>query len=145
VAVADLDSMLEAEEGCSIAELFERAGEDYFRARERELLALTVEAGVRVLACGGGAVLDPAARARLGGRCRVVWLEVSPAEAARRVAAETSTRPLLDGGPSPDRLRELLERRRELYAETAEVRVSTDGRTPAEVADAVIAALGIGA
>ena len=93
VAVADLDSMLEAEEGCTVADLFERAGEDYFRRRESELLALALGAGVRVLACGGGVVLDPAHRALLEERCRVVWLEVSPPEAARRVSAEPGRRP----------------------------------------------------
>src|SRR2546428_7633249 len=63
--VADLDAMIEAEEGSSVAELFERAGEGYFRARESELLARALSAGARVLACGGGVVLDPARRAML--------------------------------------------------------------------------------
>jgi len=145
VAVADLDSMLEAEEGCTVAELFERAGEAYFRRREGELLTLVLAAGIQIVACGGGLVLEPTHRTRLRERCRVVWLEVSPEEAARRVARDAVVRPLLAGAPGSGRLQAILAERRPLYAETAEVRVPTDGRTPERVADAVLEALGMGA
>lgn len=143
VAMADLDSMLEVEEGCSIAELFERAGEAYFRSREGELLERALAAGVRVIACGGGVVLDPIRRARLRERCRVVWLEVTPDEASRRVAGDPVVRPLLAGGSRMERLAAVLAERREFYEQIAEVRVKTDGRPPELVADAVITALGM--
>jgi shikimate kinase len=138
--VADLDAMIEAEEGRSVAELFEREGEAYFRRRESELLARVLEAGARVLACGGGVVLDPARRALLRERCRVAWLEVSPAEAARRVAADPRTRPLLRGRDPAQELASLLAARRPLYEEVAFLRVATDGRTPEQVAAEVLGA-----
>ena len=141
VAVADLDAMIEADAGCGIAELFEREGEPAFRRREAALLDRVLAAGVQVIACGGGAVVDPAARARLRTCCRVVWLEVSPAEAARRVAGTESLRPLLKGDVPVQRLDQLLEQRATFYAEAAELRVPTDGRTPAQVADNVVNAL----
>ena len=145
VSVADLDEMIEAVEGCTVAELFERAGEPWFRRREGELLAESLRSGVRVVACGGGIVLDPARRKLLREICRVVWLEVDPEEALRRVRTEGAdparTRPMLAGGDPEQRLRDLLLERSPLYAEAAHVRVSTTGRTPMEVADAVLAAL----
>jgi shikimate kinase len=141
VAVADLDAMLVAEEGRSIAELFEREGEPAFRRREREMLERTLHAGARVLACGGGVVLDPASRALLQRSCRVVWLEVSPAAAARRVGDTQALRPLLRGGAPEQRLETLLAERAPLYAEIAELRILTDDRTPDQVADAVADAL----
>src|SRR5262245_3650554 len=109
-AVADLDAFVEAAEGCPITELFEREGETYFRRREGEVLRQALDAGARVIACGGGVVLDPGHRSLLRERCRVVWLEVSPAEAARRVGSK-SGRPLLAGGSPPGRLAELLQAR----------------------------------
>ena len=146
VSVADLDGMIEAVEGCSVAELFERAGEAWFRRREGELLAEALRSGVRVVACGGGVVLDAERRKLLRDRCRVVWLEVSPADAVRRVRGSdpdpARTRPLLAGGDPEARLAELLEQREPLYAEAAHVRVPTSVRTPLEVADAVLEALG---
>src|SRR5690242_13733654 len=120
-SVADLDAMIEAVEGRSIAELFEREGEAWFRRRERELLEQALGSGIRVIACGGGVVLDPANRRRLREACRVVWLEVSAGEAARRVSAAgarpASLRPLLAGGPPEARLAALLAERAPLYAE----------------------------
>jgi shikimate kinase len=144
-SVADLDSMIEAVEGRSIGELFERSGEAWFRRREGELLAQVLNQGVRVIACGGGIVTGPEQRRQLRERCTVVWLEVSPAEAARRLAAASAdpagTRPLLAGGDPGTRLRELLAQREAHYAEVAHERVATDGLDAAQVADAVLRAL----
>jgi len=144
-SVADLDSMIEAVEGRSIAELFERSGEAWFRRREGELLAQVLHQGVRVIACGGGIVTDAGRRRELRERCTVVWLEVSPAEAARRLAAASTvparTRPLLAGGEPEARLRELLAAREAQYAEVAHARVATDGLDAGQVVEAVVRAL----
>ena len=137
VSVADLDEMVEATEGCSIAELFERAGEAWFRRREGELLRQALSAGVRVIACGGGIVLDPDLREVLRQGCDVIWLEVSPGEAARRVASCDGTRPLLAGVAPRPRLEALLAERGGLYAATAHARIATDGYSPEEVASLV--------
>jgi shikimate kinase len=136
-AVADLDAFIEAAEGSSIDQLFEREGEAYFRRREGEVLRQALDVGARVIACGGGVVLDPDHRTLLHDRCRVVWLEVSPAEAARRVGFGTG-RPLLARAPTLPRLAELLGARGPLYAQVAHQRVETDGRSPDEVADEIL-------
>jgi len=140
-AVADLDAMLEAEAGCSVAELFARDGEPAFRRRESRLLDQALAAGADVVACGGGIVLSPTARGVLRDRCRAVWLEVGPAEAAQRVRATLGDRPLLAGGDPRARLEALLAERAPLYTEVAVARVATDRLGPAEVAEAVLRAL----
>jgi shikimate kinase len=93
-------------------------------------------------------IVDPHRRAALRERCRVVWLEVTPAEAARRVLAQSANaselRPLLAGGPAQERLAELLAARASMYAEVAHLRVPTDGRTPEQVADDVAKAVAAG-
>jgi shikimate kinase len=141
-SVADLDAMIEAERGCTITQLFDREGESVFRRLERELLDRVLHAGIRVIACGGGIVLDAVARARLHADCNVVWLEVSPAEAAKRVAGDTDLRPLLRGGKPEVRLSELLAARNSWYDEVATMRVATDGRTPDEIALDILARTG---
>jgi shikimate kinase len=147
-SVADLDSMIEAEEGQSVAELFERAGEAWFRRRESELLERVISTGVGVVACGGGVVLDPKRREALRERCCTVWLEVEPAEAARRVRAmpgdPAAARPLLQGGAPGDRLAAVLEQRRAWYEEVAHVKLATDGLTPEQVADRILAEVNAG-
>jgi shikimate kinase len=139
--VVDLDRWLEAEEGSTVAEYFAARGEPEFRRREAELLGLAIDSGAGVLACGGGVVLDAGSRARLTADCRSVWLQVSPARAAARAVRDGNTRPLLGAGAAEPRLATLLLERAPLYREVAALEVATDDKTPAEVAEAVIAAL----
>lgn len=139
-SVADLDALIESEEGRPIARLFEREGEPWFRHREGVALDQALGAGARVVACGGGIVLAPEHRRTLRERCWTVWLEVPPVEAAGRLAGETESRPLLAGADPSARLGELLETRAPLYAEAARLRVDTAGRSPGEIAEEIIAA-----
>ena len=141
-SVADLDAMAEATQGTTVAELFGRLGEAGFHRLESELLARVLRAGVRVIACGGGIVMEADSRRLLHDRCHVVWLEVSPAEAARRISRHGdpgATRPLLAGGDATKRLEVLLHERAALYQETAHARVQTQGRSAVEVAGLVLA------
>jgi shikimate kinase len=139
VSVADLDAMLEAEAGRTIAAQFADDGEAGFRRRESLALRRALDAGVRVIACGGGVVLDPGNRALLKERCDAVWLEVGPEEAARRLAAVREIRPLLAGGDPEARLRTVLNERADLYRDIAARRIATDGLGVEQVADAVLA------
>lgn len=139
-SVADLDALIESEEGRPIARLFEREGEPWFRRREGVALKQALGAGARVIACGGGIVLAPEHRRMLRERCWTVWLEVAPGEAAARLAGGSGARPLLVGAEPATRLAELLEARAPLYAEVASLRVDTAGRAPGAIADAIAAA-----
>jgi shikimate kinase len=91
-----------------------------------------------VLALGSGAILDPATRTLLAGH-RVVHLDVGLAEAVRRVGLNRD-RPVALGNPRAQLMR-LLGVRAPLYREVATATVLTDGRTPSEVAEAVVACL----
>src|SRR5664280_1552027 len=70
----------------------------------------------------------------------VVWLRTGLADAAKRVGLARD-RPVLALNPRGE-LARLLEQRTPHYAAVALAAVDTDGRTPAEVADAVLAELG---
>src|SRR4051812_47153627 len=62
----DLDRVVAERAGFSIPEIFESSGEPYFRNLERrELLKALDGPKERVIACGGGVVIDPRNRARL--------------------------------------------------------------------------------
>jgi len=135
VAFLDTDAEIEAETGTPISEIFVEHGEPYFRTLERAAVVRALTGHPGVLALGGGAVLDPETRRDLAGH-RVVYLEVNLSSAAKRVGMDTS-RPLLLGNVR-GRLKQLLDARRPLYTEVASVLVSTDGRTPDEVADEIL-------
>lgn len=143
VAARDTDADVEARAGKPITEIFVDDGEPAFRALEREAVAAALVGHDGVLALGGGAVLDPGTQEALaayrssGGA--VVFLDVSLAHAAPRVGFNRS-RPLLLGNPRA-RWQALMDERRPVYESVATARVTTDDRTPEEVADQVAAAV----
>ncbi|MEU3355481.1 shikimate kinase [Streptomyces sp. NPDC037389] len=134
----DTDADIEETAGKPIPEIFLDEGEPHFRELERQAVRTAVAEHPGVLALGGGAVMDPGTRALLKG-LPVVFLDVELADAVHRVGLD-APRPLLAVNPRK-RWRELMEARRPLYTEVARAVISTGGRTPAEVADAVLEAL----
>ena len=138
LASRDTDEDVEARTGSRIGDLFVEHGEDYFRGLEREAVAAALAEHDGVLAVGGGAVLDEATRELLRGRT-VVFLDVGIKDAASRIGLNRD-RPLLLGNPRAQWLR-LMEARRPVYEGLASARVDTDGKTPEEVTDEVVAAM----
>ncbi|MER7395029.1 shikimate kinase [Streptomyces sp. NPDC000151] len=134
----DTDADIVAAQGREIADIFADEGEPYFRELERAAVAAAVAGHTGVLALGGGAILDGSTRRLLAGH-PVVHLSLGAAEAVERIGANRA-RPLLTADRHT-RWRELMEARRHLYAEAAREVVATDGRTPEEVARAVLGVL----
>jgi shikimate kinase len=136
VPFRDTDADVEATAGKEIADIFYSDGEEAFRALEREAVARALAEHDGVLSLGGGAVLSADTRALLRGQ-DVVLLEVGLSAAAERVGLNR-TRPVLALNPRAQ-LRALLAERMPLYREVAVRTVATDGRTPEQVADEVLA------
>lgn len=143
LAQRDTDTDVETVAGMSVADIFVEHGEPRFRELEREAVTTALATHDGVLALGGGAVLDEHAQAALEAYAAqggvVVFLDVSLAHAAPRVGFNQA-RPLLLGNPRA-RWAALMEARRPVYERLATVRVLTDARTPAQVADEVRAHL----
>ena len=138
-ALRDTDADVEARAGKPVSDIFVDDGEPVFRELEREAVAAALREHDGVLALGGGAVMDPLTEEALRGHT-VVFLDVQVTDAARRIGLNRD-RPLLLGNPRAQWLR-IMERRRPVYERVATAVVATDGRTPEEVADAVLDALG---
>ncbi|GIF49477.1 shikimate kinase [Asanoa ferruginea] len=138
VAFRDTDADIEATAGKPIPEIFLDEGEQHFRVLERAAVATAVSDFDGVLALGGGAILAEDNRTALAGH-QVVHLVVSLGEAVKRVGL-SSGRPLLAINPRAT-LKYLLDQRIPLYESVATITVETDGRTPEEVADEIVALL----
>ena len=138
VAFRDTDADVEALTGSTVAALFVDRGEEAFRELERQAVLTALDEHEGVLALGGGAVLDAGTRQRLAGET-VALLDVSLADAAKRVGLNRD-RPLLLGNVRAQ-LGTLLAARAPLYAAVATFTVPTDGRTPEDVVDDLIARL----
>lgn len=132
----DVDLVVADRRGASISELWEREGEDTFRMLEAAAIEELSGAAPAVISTGGGAILREANRRAMRRSGTVVWLQASPAVLARRVGGGRG-RPLLADGGAAARLEELMEARHDAYVAIAHHTVSTEGRTPAEVAEEV--------
>jgi shikimate kinase len=72
----DIDDLIEKRERMTVAEIFARHGEPYFRAAEREILALLQPMRHLVVATGGGTFADPDNRAAINLDGVSVWIDV---------------------------------------------------------------------
>lgn len=139
-AFVDTDAIIEERYG-PIPEIFATLGEDAFRSFEREVAAELAATDGLVIGTGGRLLLDPVNAAVLGATGRVFCLTASVDTILRRVApaGEVAGRPLLAGADARERVTALLAERAAGYAVFEQV--DTDDRSPAEVADAIVAAL----
>jgi shikimate kinase len=91
--VADIDEMIERRERQSVADIFSRKGEPYFRAAERAVLMEQLPARHLVVATGGGTFVDPQNRAVINQDGATVWLDVPLERLIARVPSD-GRRPL---------------------------------------------------
>jgi shikimate kinase len=129
--VVSLDEAIARTAGKPIAAIFAEDGEPAFRALERIAVA-SLPAGV-VADLGGGAFCDPQSAERLLRTARVVFLDLSAREAARRIGAG-------EGRPLAASWEALLARRLPLYRR-AHLAVEVDALSPEAVARRVLEAL----
>ena len=134
-AFVDMDSAIEAEEGMTVAAIFETRGEPYFRAREADWCERLASRDHLVVATGGGALIDPANRARFLDAF-VVCLDAEPEELYERLKGQTN-RPLIASADPRRRIDELLAARRDAYAQI-KYHVDTTGKSAQQVAEEIL-------
>jgi shikimate kinase len=132
----DVDDLIEKRERMSVAEIFARHGEPYFRTAEREILHLLQPLRHIVVATGGGTFADAENRAAINRDGVSVWLDLPLADLIPRLPVD-GRRPL-----AADRaqLERLFYTRVDAYR-MAHLRVSV-ARTPTSaIVDAILDAI----
>lgn len=135
-AFYDLDTIIEAREQTTIANIFAQSGEPKFRELERMALTGLLKdlSHHVVIALGGGAFAQLENRKILESHgARTVWLNAPIDELRRRCSESGSQRPL---AVDPDRFAQLFESRREAYG-LADFHIETGGKTVEEVASEI--------
>ena len=122
----DLDQVVERQSGMSVPAIFDAEGEAGFRRREREAVLSLGPADTdpelrRVIATGGGTVIDPRNRWHLYRGRFPVWLDGSPDILAGRLVRSANVRPLVSGHDTAGKLRELAADRRRFYAPALQI------------------------
>ncbi len=137
LSFVDSDDEIETRTGVDIPFIFEKEGEDGFRKREAKVIDDLSAMESVILATGGGAVVDPQNRSRLGARGFVVYLYTTVDQQLARTQ-KGRERPMLANGDSRKILEDLMAVRDPLYREIADLTVETDGRKVKAVASEIL-------
>jgi len=116
VPFVDADDEIEKRAGQTIEDIFAEHGEDFFRDREKLVIASLLDQGPLVLATGGGAFVTPETRDVIKKTSISVWLKAELPVLMRRVSRR-SNRPLLKTKDPEAVMRDLIEKRYPIYAE----------------------------
>lgn len=131
----DIDELIEAREHATVADIFAKRGESYFRAVERDILRIVLPLRHAVVATGGGTFMDPENQQAIAIDGAVVWLDVPLQTVIARLPPD-GRRPL-----SADRVQmeRLFALRQSAYAR-AQIRVDAT-LAPEETAERILDAL----
>ena len=136
----DMDELIVAQSGLSIAEMFAQKGEQWFRNLETLVLTELRLNEPAIVVTGGGVVLRPGNVDTLKRLGTVIWLEAD-AETLFERASRRGNRPLLQTENPRATISEMLELRRPLYAGAADIRVDTTRRSHDDVTNVILSEL----
>lgn len=134
----DMDELIEKRLGMTVSEIFDQKGEEFFREQEKIVARELAEQTGRVVATGGGTMLDEEIRRLFVGTGLIICLFTEKDQLIQRLK-RTDKRPLLRGGEEKvaEKVEQLLEERKDAYSEFS-IRVNTTNMTPQEVAKKII-------
>jgi shikimate kinase len=132
----DLDRLIERNADMKVREIFAQKGEAYFRQLEKNTLVGVLAGQGLVIATGGGVVLDDDNLALLRERTLLICLS-APTETILKRVGDGTSRPLLKSADRRQRVEELLDGRRERYAQ-AHATIDTGDLTLNQVVDKII-------
>ena len=136
--LVELDPLIERKAGKTIPEIFQQDGEIAFRELEIEAVKEVSQAENRVIACGGGVVLNQINIDRLRQKSRVIYLTASPAVILERIQGDEEERPLLKVANPAITIRELLRFREPFYERAADIKIDTSKLDVDAVAEQIV-------
>ena len=137
LARLDTDEMLAAEFGMSIAQIFEKHGEEKFRDAETEVLRKLAPDRPAIVVTGGGIVVRHQNVVLLKNIGTVVWLAADETILFER-AARRDHRPLLQKENPRAIFSKLFKERESLYVAAADIRIDTTRMSHDEVAETIL-------
>ena len=138
--LVEMDERIVKEQGMSINDIFAQKGEDGFRDIESQLVIDIGKNKNSIVSCGGGVVVRPQNVENMKKSGKIVFLTATPETILERVK-NGKDRPLLNGHMNVEYISELMEKRRQMYEDAADVKVSTDGKTVGEICTEIIQAI----
>ncbi len=133
----DIDSLISERLGKTISQFFHENGEVAFREIEKAVVEEVSNLSNTIISCGGGVVLHEENITNLRKNGKTILLMANEETIYNRIKTDQS-RPLLKNGMGIEKIKELLQYRRELYTKSADVIVNTEGKSPEAVCNEMI-------
>ena len=114
IRFVDSDDEIEKAAGMSVADIFDKFGEAYFREGEKRVIERLLDEGVQVVATGGGAVMNPETASRIWDDTISIWVRAEMPVMLERTG-RNDRRPLLRNGNPEEILTGLAEKRYPVY------------------------------
>jgi shikimate kinase len=140
----DTDQVIEKTHGETIAEMVGRGGWEMFRRKEEDLLQELARSKNKVIATGGGSVMHKNAWKKLRKNALAVWLTADVKTICQRLAADNDAedqRPALTEMGTMDEIAMVLRERQPVYEKSSDLTINTEGKTPEQVAEFIVAEL----
>ena len=132
----DVDKIIEEKLSLSIADIFEKKGEAFFRKIEEEETLNHIKEKNAVVALGGGAFMSEKIRENTKKLCISVWLDLEPKHLFPRIKMN-KRRPLLNSKSSEQDLKNLYEKRKKTYS-LANYKINCNLKTKDEIVKEIL-------
>lgn len=143
-AFADSDAEIVKAHGMSISEMVAKHGWDFFREKERAVIAQLSQSDRYIVATGGGVVLNPENMRDMKANGVIVWLKAMPETIMKRILSDEHTealRPALTSKGFLGEIEETLAARTPLYESAMDFYVDTDHLSADEIAESIVTKL----
>lgn len=138
--VVEMDHFIAKQQKMSIAEIFEKFGESYFRDLESNLLLDIRKKQGLIVSCGGGIVIREENIGYMKQSGVIVLLSALPETIYERVK-DSKERPILNGNMNIAYIAKLQQKRRALYEAAADITIATDQKDIRTICEEIIATI----
>ena len=131
----DIDSLIEENNGMSIAEIFKKKGEDYFRNLEEKITLKYLRKIKNVVSLGGGGFINVKIRNEILANHFSFWLNWDESILIRRIK-DSKKRPLAFKSTNQE-LRTIIKNRSKIYS-NAQFKINCNKLTKTEIVKRII-------
>jgi len=143
MVLCDTDTLVQERTGKEIKSLVVECGWNHFREEEQKAVEVIARLDSRVIATGGGVVLNRENVRNLKANGWVAWLKAGARVLEKRMSKEQEkgrTRPSLIGADPVEEISRILEERIPFYVDAADFVVDTESLSPDGVAEEIMKA-----
>ena len=132
----DIDAIIEKRLSISIADIFDKKGEEYFRNIEEKESLNYIKKNNLIIALGGGAFMNENIRNITNSLCVSIWLDLKAKNIFERIKMN-KRRPLFNTKSTEEDVKKICDRRKKTYS-LANYRVDCNSKTKNQIVKEIV-------